>query len=190
MQLRFFRIVPVLIAASLALGVSALAAPAPTPGVETTPIPTNAKPDWSSMKFNLGSWTCVSRSSRRSAPFTSTASTSMDMTGYWMITKTHTAALSWAPEVDSVDQITYDPIQHRWVDVYTDNGGNYDVSFSPGWKGNTMVWTDALFAPGPDIIAASPATLTKVSDTKTTTHSTFTEKSGNVRTLDVTCTKG
>lgn len=190
MRLRFFRIVLALVVTSLASGGSVLAATPPTPGIETTPIPTNAKPDWSSMKFNLGSWTCVSRSSRRAAPFTSTASTSMDATGYWMITKTVIPKLSWASGATSIDMITYDPQQHRWVDVYTDDQGNYDVSYSPGWKGNAMVWTDALFTPGPDIIAASPATLTKVSDTKTTSHNTFTEKSGTVRTSDTTCTKG
>jgi hypothetical protein len=106
-----------------------------------------------------------------------------------MVSKSVTPKLSWATGITSIDMITYDPQQHRWADVYTDDQGGYDVSFSPGWKGAMIVWTDALFVPGPDIIAASPLTVTKVSDTKTTAHSTFTEKSGTVRTLDVTCTK-
>jgi hypothetical protein len=185
MRLHFLAIS--LVATSIALGGMALAAP--TPGIETTPIPTNAKPDWSSMKFNVGNWACVNHSSRRAAPFTQTASTSMDSTGYWMITKTHTPATSWAVGTDSVDLITYDPQQHRWVDVYTDNNGNYDVTYSPGWKGNTMVWTDQLFQPVLDITGQSPVTVTKVSDTKTVSRNTFTEKSGTVRTFDSTCTK-
>lgn len=187
MRLRFLPIGLALVATSLIFGGGVLAADAPS--VETTPIPTNAKPDWSSMKFNLGNWSCLSHSSRRAAPFSSTASTSMDATGYWMITKTHQPALSWAPETDSVDQITYDPIQHRWVDVYTDNNGNYDVTYSPGWKGNTMVWTDQLFQAAQGITAQSPVTVTKVSDTKTVSHFTFTETGGTVRTSDTTCTK-
>jgi hypothetical protein len=190
MQFRVFRIVVALLVMSLALGGSALAAPTPKPAIETTPIPTNGKPDWSSMKFNVGNWSCVNNSSRRAAPFPSTASTSMDSTGYWMITKSHTPATSWAIATDSVDQVTYDPNLHHWVDVYTDNNGNYDVTYSPGWKGNAMVWTDQLFQPTLGITGASPVTVTKVSDSKTTSHSTFTEKSGTVRTFDATCTKG
>lgn len=186
MRLAFLRIAFALAVASLALGGSVLAA---SPGIETTPIPTNAKPDWSSMKFLLGTWNCSSKSSRRAAAYATTTSPSMDSTGYWMVTKSHTPSTSWAVGGESVDQVTYDPIQHRWVDVYTDDQGNYDVTFSPGWKGNTIVWTDALFAPGPDIVAATPVTVTKVSDTKTTAHNTFTEKSGTVRTVDTTCTK-
>jgi hypothetical protein len=187
MRLPFFRIVLALVVASMALGGSVLAADAPS--IETTPIPTNAKPDWSSMKFLLGTWNCSSLSSRRPAPYLSTGTATFDSTGYWMVTKTVTAKVAWAPATTSVDMVTYDPYQHRWVDVYTDDQGNYDVTFSPGWKGNTMAWTDALFAAGPDIIAASPVTVTKVSDTKTTSHGTFTEKSGTVRTSDTTCTK-
>jgi hypothetical protein len=187
MRLRFLPIALALVAMSLALGGSVLAANAP--GIETTPVPTNAKPNWSSMKFQLGTWNCSSQSSRRPGPYLSTSTATIDSTGYWMVTKTVTAKVAWAAAVTSVDMLTYDNDQHRWVDVYTDDQGNYDVTFSPGWKGATMVLTDALFVPGPDIIAASPVTVTKVSDTKTTSHGAFTEKSGTVRTTDTTCTK-
>jgi hypothetical protein len=106
-----------------------------------------------------------------------------------MIQKSVTPKISWAAAINSVDQVTYDPDQHRWVDVYTDNQGGYGVTFSTGWSGNTMVWKDPLFAPGPDVIATSPLTVTKVSDTKQTSHNSFKEKSGRMSTVDTTCTK-
>ena len=176
-----------LIVASLALGASCLAAAAPGP--ETTPIPLPPKPDWSSMKFLVGTWQCSSQSSRRPGPYHTTIVTTMDPTGYWMLQKSATAKVAWAAGINSVDLITYDKDQRRWVDVYTDNQGGYDVTYSTGWSGNNMVWKDQLFAPGPDIVATSPNTVTKVSDTRTTAHASFKEKSGRMNTLDTVCTK-
>ncbi len=113
----------------------------------------------------------------------------MDPTGYWMIQKSTTPKLSWAAAINSVDQITYDPDQHRWVDVYTDDQGGYGTTFSPGWSGNTMVWKDPLFTPGPNIVANSPFTVTKASDAKQTSHTGFKEKSGRMVAVDAVCTK-
>ncbi|HME82884.1 MAG TPA: hypothetical protein VKF82_12540 [Candidatus Eremiobacteraceae bacterium] len=187
MRSRVFRFSLGLVVALLAL--SAIGLADTTPGIESTPIPAAKKPDFSSLKFSLGTWSCSSRSARRPAPYTSTGTSSIDPSGYWIVTDTATAKTSWAPATNSVDKITYDSDQHRWVDVYTDDVGGYDVSYSPGWSGSTMVWTDALFTPGPDIIATSPTTMTKVSDTKMTSHSTFKEKSGRTIAVDSVCTK-
>jgi hypothetical protein len=113
----------------------------------------------------------------------------MDSTGYWMITKTVQPKTSWASASTSIDMVTYDGTNHRWADVFTDDLGDYDVSYSPGWKGDTMVWNDALFTPGPDVIATSPVTNVKVSDTKVTSRFTFKEKSGRTVVADTVCTK-
>ena len=118
--------------------------------------------------------------------------TKADGSGYWLVTTSVLGKTSWIPnDIHSTDKITYDNDTHRWVDVYTDDTGGYDVTTSPGWTGNTMVWTDRLFTPTNDVSAQSPTTVTKVSDTKTTSHSTFKEtKSGRTITFDVVCTKG
>jgi hypothetical protein len=188
MRSRVFCFALGLLVALLALGSGSLADT--TPGIESTPVPVTKKPDFSSMKFTLGTWTCSTQSARRPGPYTSTSNSAIDPTGYWIVTDTTTAKTSWATAIVSVDKVTYDPDQHRWVDVYTDDQGGYDVTYSPGWSGNTMVWTDQLFAPGPDIIATSPLTNTKVSDTKMTSHNTFKEKSGRTIAVDSVCTKG
>jgi hypothetical protein len=176
-----------LIVASLALGASVFAAA--TPGPETTPIPLQPKPDWTSMKFLVGTWECSTQSSRRPGPYHTTIVTTMDPTGYWMVQKSATPKVAWAAGINSVDQTTYDNDQHRWVDVYTDDQGGYDVTYSAGWSGNHMVWKDQLFAPGPDIVASSPNTVTKVSDTRTTAYGSLTEKAGRTITIDTVCTK-
>jgi hypothetical protein len=186
-NMRFYPFrIAVVLAAAFVLSTS-YASAAPT--TESTPIPMPPKPDWSSMKFLIGTWNCSSQSSRRPGPYLTTATTTADPTGYWLVTKSIIPKVSWAMGLTSTDSVTYDADQHRWVDVYSDDNGGYDVTFSPGWSAGTIVWTDALFAPGPDIIAASPVTITKVSDTKTTAHSSFKEKSGRTITLDTVCNK-
>lgn len=173
----------VLVCAAVALG-------ATTPGPESTPIPQAPKPDFSSMKFMLGTWHCINRSSRRPTSFTTTTVTTLDPTGYWMIVKSATPQLSWSSPINSTDSITYDPVFRRWADVYTDDQGGYGVTYSPGWKDDTITWTDALFTPGPAIVSTSPTVTTKDSASKTSSHSTFQEKSGRSVTYDVVCTKG
>src|SRR5579864_9041679 len=100
---RFFgALVPLLVLT----GVTAFAAGA---NVEGTPPPTRPKPDLSSMKFLIGTWTCSELSSRRPGPFTVTEVYSMDPTGYWVIRDDTTHTASWIPrETHSQTRYTYD----------------------------------------------------------------------------------
>ena len=189
MHFHFFRFLSALVLAVITAGVIASAGSSPT--IESTPVPTSPKPDFSSMKFLLGSWTCSTKSSRRPAAYKTTSTTSLDETGYWMIAKSVELKTSWSPvNVASTDMTTYDAAAHRWVDVYTDDQGGYDLSTSPGWSGGTIMWTDVLFSPTGNVMSTTPTTVTKVSDTKTTAHGTFKEKSGRVVTVNTVCNKG
>jgi hypothetical protein len=159
--------------------------------VESTPIPAATKPNFSSMEFLVGTWTCRTKSSRRPAAYVTTATYAMDPTGYWLVETSSTATTSWVPTpLKTVDHITYDAYTKRWADVLTGDQGAYGLSFSKGWSGNDMVWHDVSFAPSADISAQSDTTMTKVSATKTTSSSTFTEgKTGRKVTVMGTCTK-
>ena len=99
--------------------------------------------------------------------------------------------MAWFPyATHGTDMVTYDADTKRWVDVFTGDFGGYGVQTSPGWSGNTIVWTDALFKPGMDVIAEKPIVTTKVSDTKTTSTSSFQEKStGRWIGVNTVCTK-
>jgi hypothetical protein len=52
--------------------------------IESTPIPAPVKPNFSSLSFMVGTWTCKSKSSRRPAAFTTISTYSLDPTGYWI----------------------------------------------------------------------------------------------------------
>ena len=67
----------ILCALTLLLPMAGGAAFAATPKVEGTPAPMVAKPDFSTMKFLIGTWNCVDLSSRRPGPFNTTEVYSM-----------------------------------------------------------------------------------------------------------------
>ncbi|MBV9717902.1 MAG: hypothetical protein JOZ77_01165 [Candidatus Eremiobacteraeota bacterium] len=159
--------------------------------VESTPIPTPKKPNFSSMNYLIGTWTCSTKSARRPAAYVTTSTYSADPTGYWINETSTTKATSWiGTSLIGWDKITYDSDTHRWVDLDYGQGGTYSLAFSRGWNGNKMVWHDVSFAAGPDIASQTDNIVTKVSDTKQTSSSSFTEaKTGRVVSVTGVCTK-
>jgi hypothetical protein len=179
--------------ALIAVAVFAVAAlPTYAPAqVESTPIPAPGKPNFSSMQFLVGSWTCSTKSARRPAPYVTSVTYALDPTGYWLNQTSTTSATSWiSRKLTTWDKITYDSDTKRWVDVLYGDGGAYGLSFSSGWNGDKMTWHDVSFAPGPDISAQTDITNTKVSATKMTSSSSFTEtKTGRKVSVVGVCTK-
>jgi len=158
--------------------------------VESTPIPMAPKPDFSKMAFMMGTWQCSTKSARRPTAYQTTSATSMSPDGYWMVTKATTHKASWiARELHTMDQVTYDPSTSRWIDISTDDRGGYNVSTSPGWRGNKITWTDAIITKTNATASTNPTTMTKESNTKTTSMSSFKEPSGRLVTVTSTCTK-
>jgi hypothetical protein len=158
--------------------------------IEATPIPMSPKPDFSKMMFMTGTWTCSTKSSRRPAAFQTTQVGSMSSDGYWLIVKSTTQKTPWmSSQLTSEDKMTYDPSTSRWIDIATDDQGGYNVSTSPGWSGNSITWTDAVITQTNATASTNPTTMTKVSDTKTTSANSFKEPSGRVVNVTATCTK-
>ena len=117
----------------------------------------------------------------------------MDPNGWYIDETSVTTPMKWfatRQKQMTYDKITYDPTTHRWVDVLYDNQGGYGLSFASGWDGNKITWHDVSFAPSSDIKSQTDTTTTKVSATKMTGYSTFTEaKTGRVVAVTTTCTK-
>jgi hypothetical protein len=159
-------------------------------GVEATPIPRDVRPDFSAMTFALGTWHCVVDSSRRPRPFSTTATTALSRDGYWMVTRTLTGKVPWNPiAITNTDYVTYDRTTSRWVDISMDDYGAYDVSASPGWSGNTLVWTELVYQKLHGLTSSHLRTLTKLSDSKTIVDQSYAEASGKAVTVETTCTK-
>lgn len=164
---------------------------AAAPAIEGTPVPARPKPDFSSMQFLVGSWTCSNLSSRRPGPFTTTQVYSMDPGGYWMLREDTTQKASWIPtEQHGQTKYTWDAGSKLWVRIATGDNGAYAVAtapMAPAGKGKTYTYVIQTQAPG--IASYAPEVNTKVSDTQKTMTTTFTETNGSVVTVKQTCMK-
>jgi|SRR5580692_1713866 hypothetical protein len=166
----------------LGLGATPLISVA-APDATYTPVPMPS-PDFSSMMFLTGTWSCTQMLRGKQRPDTSTTSLGMD--GAWMVGQ------DTAPPFDqyrtyalkTTTYTTYDATIKQWVSVSVDNSGGYGTSTSPGWDGNTITWTTKNLdgSSGTDVS-------TKVSDTQTSDASTGTDAKGNVTKTTITCTK-
>jgi hypothetical protein len=169
----------VLAMAMSAAPIVSAAAPAPAP----TPVP-QAKPDFSSVMFLVGSWSCTQP--LRGKPRPETDVYSMGMDGMWLMQQ------STAPPFDQYRTYTingtgyigYDPTAKLWVNTGVDNGGGYGIQTSPGWQGSTITWTGK----NPDGSSATDV-ITKVSDTETSDANTATDPQGNTTSRTIRCVK-
>jgi hypothetical protein len=156
-----------------------------------TVFPARAKPDFSSMQFLIGSWTCSNLSSRRPGPFTTTEVYSLDPGGYWMLRADTTQKASWiSAEEHGQTRYTWDGAANLWVRISVSDTGGYSVATAPmppAGKGKT--YTFVIQTKAPDITSYTPEVYTKDSDTKKSMTTSFTETNGTVVTVKQTCTK-
>jgi hypothetical protein len=181
---RFFGTLAMLL---MATSVNAFAA---APKVEGTPVPTPPKPDLSSMNFLIGTWTCSDLSSRRPGPFTITEVYSMDPSGYWIIRNDTTHKASWIPrDFHSQTRYTYDSVAKRWIRISLGETGNYAVATAAMPVSTTKTYTYVIQSKAADIASYEPEVYNKVSATKKTMTTSFTETGGRVVHVTETCTK-
>ena len=159
--------------------------------VETTPIPAALKPDFSSMRFLAGTWSCSTKSSRRPLAYVTTSVYALDGSGYWLEETTTVKPPAWEPSpLRTYDKITYDADTKRWIDVSYGDQGAYGFTTSQGWNGDTIAWRDRAFVSGASIQSTTDTTMTKISPTKYETAMSFVEAgSGRTVTVKGICTK-
>jgi hypothetical protein len=160
-----------------AVSVAQMIAAAPTP----VPIP---HPDFSSMNFLLGSWTCTQP--LRGKTRTETDVYTMSDDGMWMVDTANSPPFDQYRSIPqkSTTYTTYDPTIKKWVLVYYDNFGGYALASTSGWQGNTASWS----AKGLDGSTVDDV-ITKVSDTETSDANTTTDPKGNVAHVTIACKK-
>jgi len=181
---RFFGALALLL---MATGVSVFAA---GPKVEGTPVPTPRKPDMSTMKYLIGTWTCSDLSSRRPGPFTTTQVFSMDPTGYWIVRNDTIHKASWIPrDFHSQTKFTYDAAAKRWIRITTGDTGGYAIATAPMPVGSKKTYTYVIQTKALDVASYAPEVYVKESAKKKTMTTSFTETHGRIVTVKETCTK-
>jgi hypothetical protein len=158
--------------------------------VEGTPIPMAPKPDFSTMNFLIGSWTCTNLSSRRPGPFTTTEVYSMDPGGYWIVRDDTIHKASWIPrDFHGQTKYTYDTAAKRWVRITIGELGAYAVATAPMPTGKIKTYTYVIQTKAPGVASYAPEVYVIASDTKKAMTTSFTETGGRVVTVKQTCTK-
>lgn len=172
--------------ALLAIGLSAAplvstaqmtTAAAPTP----VPIP---KPDFTSMNFLVGTWTCTQplRGKTRSETDVYT----MGSDGMWLVDTATSPPFDQYRTVaqNTVTYMTYDPTIKQWVTTTYDNFGGYGLEQTSGWQGNVASWSGKGLDGG-----SYSDVITKVSDTETSDANTTTDPKGVVTNVTISCKK-
>lgn len=156
---------------------TAQAAPAPTP----VPVP---HPDFSTMNFLVGSWTCTQPLRGKTRSETDVYAMSAD--GMWLVDTATSPPFDQYRTVaqNSTTSMTYDPTIKQWVTVYSDNLGGYGLESTAGWQGNAANWSGK----GLDGSTVGDV-ITKVSDTETRDVNTATDAQGKATTVTITCKK-
>jgi hypothetical protein len=165
--------------AIIAAPIVSTAAPAPAP----TPVP-QAKPDFSSVMFLVGTWACTQPLRGKSRPETDVYSMGMD--GMWMMQQTTAPPFDQyrTYTINGTGYIGYDPTAKLWVNTGVDTAGGYGIQTSPGWQGKTITWSGK----NPDGSSGTDV-ITKVSDTETSDANTATDPQGNTTSRTIRCVK-
>jgi hypothetical protein len=141
-------------------------------------------PDFSSMQFLIGTWTCTQPWRGKTRTETDVYAISSDR--MWMIDTATSLPFDQYRTVPRIGTMftTYDPSIKQWVALYHDNLGGYAIESTDGWQGNVASWTGK----GLDGRAFSDV-ITKVSDTQTSDASTLVDSQGNAVNVVVVCKK-
>jgi uncharacterized protein DUF1579 len=114
---------------------AALAEEAPKPPAELSQI-----------KYFAGHWTCSGNAP--ASPFgpahksEATASAKWDLGGFWLAGPYAEKKTASNPTpVSGMSHMTYDPKAKQFVMIWMDNFGTWATETSPGWQGDTSVWT-------------------------------------------------
>lgn len=155
--------------------------PGPAPTMVANPVP-----DLSALGYLRGTWKCHSMLRGRDRPNTVTGTVVLN--GRWIV------AHDVAPPFDSYRSgtihtdtyYTYDSANKTYVAMSVDDFGGYGMSTSPGWKGNTIAWTDRSAPDG----SVTVRTIAKVNDRAYNVRLSGTDSKGKaVTVLDAECNK-
>jgi len=154
--------------------------------------PPKPAPEMSQVKYFAGSWTCSGDAPASPfGPAHKTKSSQMlklDLDGFWyagMMSEMKTA--SNTQPMKGMLHLGYDAAAKQYVLLWVDNFGTWATEMSPGWQGDTMVWTGDQMIMGEK--ATAKDTFVKKSDTEYT-HKFELQTKGQWGTIvDETCKK-
>jgi hypothetical protein len=148
-----------------------------------TPVPVSY-PNFASMKFLVGTWTCTQPWRGRTRTETDVYALRSDR--MWLVDTVTSPPFDQYRTVprNGTMLTTYDSTIDQWIAIYYDNLGTYAIESTSGWQGNVASWSGK----GLDGRTFSDV-ITKVSDTQTSDTSTLTDSKGKTTNVTITCKK-
>ena|SRR5450755_4450906 len=128
----------------------------------STPRPRPVKPNFAPLDFLVGNWTCT-RTLFGRPPVTTADMVTLDPGGYWLVeTERVRAHASFPYTTTHTDEVTYDGVAKRWVDLATTNFGSYNIDTSSGFAGRTWAWHHELYSKSTETASMTDFVLTTV----------------------------
>jgi hypothetical protein len=109
--------------------------------------PTSATGPMSAMNYFIGSWNCTGGPVGQPAG-KAVVAYEMELGGDIVQESLDVAAMGKNPGFRDLGSIAYDAKKHRFSSAGVDSMGGWGVSWSAGWKGDTITWTDIATADG------------------------------------------
>jgi Protein of unknown function (DUF1579) len=154
--------------------------------------PPKPAPEMASLKYFAGTWSCSGDSP--AGPFgpahktQSTLSLKSDLDGFWYDgTMSEMKTASNQHPVRGMLHVGYDAGAKQYVQLWIDNFGSHAMQMSPGWEGDTIVYTGEQDVMGEK--ATAKDTLTKKDANQFTHKFELTMKGETHVIVDETCKK-
>ena len=154
--------------------------------------PPKPAPELSQLKYFAGSWSCSGNAPAGPlGPAHQTKTSIMlksDLDGFWYAgTVTEMKTASNPRPVKGMLHLGYDATSKQFLQFWLDNTGSWSTEMSPGWQGDTLVFTGDQMIMGEKATARD--TLVKKSDTEFTHKFELTMKGQTSTIVEETCKK-
>ena len=146
------------------------------------------QPNLAPFSFLVGTWSCNESETDRGGNLPSKTTWTTSRGGFWLKGATNYGkAAPYADEGES--RITYDEDANLWIyEDWRENGG-FNLYTTPGFAGDTAVWTNHSFLPTKNVRAISTYTMKKHGDAEYAGTFKETDADGTVVTFQDRCKK-
>jgi hypothetical protein len=154
----------------------------------TAPIQAASPVDFAPFSFLVGSWSCMTTETDTSTKTPSVTTWKVTGNGRWMVGKTDYGKPDKYDD-EAQQRITYDAEAALWIYQDWRQAGGFNLYTTPGFTGDTAVWTNHSFVKTKTEGAISNYTMKKFGERKYVGTFSLTERNGTVIGVRDTCTK-
>lgn len=146
-----------------------------------TTVPLIEKTQFRPMKFLLGTWDCTGRTSGNPVAFKERQRWEIGPSRNWIV-----ETITPQNRPAAVGKMTYDSSASKWVFLYTNPRGGYEVWTSAGWNAGKQVWNSRFFG-NEKVRNYHDYTIARLSDAEYSVLFSFADTRGRTITVQEQC---